>query len=107
MNLMGAHVLQAEPVRRAVKILAELRNRMDVGLLCRRRQIVDCHVLDHATTQRAHLGHLKLLSESGLHTQSSQPGGQLRYMRRDRRFRPAAIAASFNRCSAASPTDAR
>jgi len=49
-----------------MKILAELRNRVDVGSLRRRRQIADRHVLDHAATHRAYLGHLKLLSESGL-----------------------------------------
>jgi len=37
-------------------------------LLRRRRQIADRHVLNHAAAQRAHLGHLKLLSESGLGT---------------------------------------
>jgi hypothetical protein len=58
MNLKGAHILQAKAIRRAAKISAELRNGVDVGSLCRRRQIADRHVLDHATTQRAHLGHM-------------------------------------------------
>jgi hypothetical protein len=30
--------------------------------LSRRRKIADRHVLDHAAAQRAHLGHLGLLS---------------------------------------------
>src|SRR4051794_33333646 len=35
---------------------------MHVGSLRCRRQIADRHVLDHAATQRAHLGHRVLLS---------------------------------------------
>ncbi|TSD82734.1 transposase [Mycobacterium sp. KBS0706] len=38
---------------------------MDVGSLRRRRQIADRHVLDHATAQRAQLGHRSLLSGDG------------------------------------------
>jgi hypothetical protein len=34
-------------------------------LLCRRRQIADCHVLDHAAAQRADLSHRRLLSVEG------------------------------------------
>jgi hypothetical protein len=30
---------------------------MDVGSLCRRREIADRHIFDHAATQRAGLGH--------------------------------------------------
>jgi len=59
MHLIGPNILQAEPIGRAAKILAELRDRVDVGLLCRRGQIADRHVLDHPAAQRAHLGHLK------------------------------------------------
>ena len=59
MHLVGADVFQPEPIRRMAEISAELRNRVDVRLLRRRRQIADRHVLDHPATQRAHLGHLK------------------------------------------------
>src|SRR5271169_5479028 len=44
---------------RVTEITAELRNGMDVRSLGGRRQIADRHVLDHATTQRARLSHLK------------------------------------------------
>jgi len=47
MHLIGPNILQAKPIRRATKILAELRDRVDVGSLCRRRQIADRHILDH------------------------------------------------------------
>jgi hypothetical protein len=40
-DLIGAHLLQSEPIRRAPEILAEPRHRMDVGSLRRRRQIAD------------------------------------------------------------------
>jgi hypothetical protein len=47
-----------------------------VGLLCRRGQIADRHVLDHPAAQRAHLGHLKSSClRVGCHTPSSQAGG--------------------------------
>src|SRR5712672_135382 len=59
MNLEGADVFQFQPIRRFAEIAAELRNRTDVGSLRRRRQITDGHVLDHATAQRAHCGHLE------------------------------------------------
>src|SRR5262249_51409097 len=42
---------------------AELRNGIEVGLLCRWRQIADHHVVDHAPAQRADLSHRKLLSD--------------------------------------------
>src|ERR1700674_3435123 len=79
MNLKGAHVFQAEAIRRASKISAELRDGVDVGSLCRRRQIADRHVLDHATTQRAHLGHLETSCLRGglQHPRSFQTGGRL------------------------------
>ena len=47
MNLKGTDLLQPQKVRRAAKISTELRNRMKVGSLCRRRQITDSHVLYH------------------------------------------------------------
>ena len=58
MQLEGTHVLEAKPVGRAAKESAELRDRMHVGSLCRRRQIADRHVLDHAAAERAYIGHL-------------------------------------------------
>src|SRR5271168_163118 len=62
-HLVRAHLRQAQPVR-PLKILAELRDRMHGTSLRRRRQIADPHVLNHAATQRAHLGHLgNLLSQ--------------------------------------------
>ena len=59
MNLKRADILQPQTLRGSIKISAELRNRVDVGSLGRRRKIADRHVLDHATPQRADLGHLK------------------------------------------------
>src|ERR1700691_4602178 len=80
------------------EISAELRNRVNVRLLGRRRQIADRHVLDHPATQRAHLGHLKLLPERGLlNTPSSQAGGHsLHPAGHPLASASAAIAASFN-----------
>jgi hypothetical protein len=59
MNLEGMNLVQAEAIRRPVEMPAELRNRMEIGSLGRRREIADRHVLDHATAQRADRGHLK------------------------------------------------
>ena len=59
MHLVGADVLQPEPIRRMAEISAEHRNRVDVGSLGRRRKIADRHVFRHPPAQRAHLGHLK------------------------------------------------
>ncbi|CUW37152.1 protein of unknown function [Magnetospirillum sp. XM-1] len=57
MDLPRAHVFKVEPIRRSIEEAAELRNRMKVGSLRRRRKIADRHVLDHAATQRAQFGH--------------------------------------------------
>ena len=54
MQLECTNILEAKPIRRAAKMSTELRDRMDVGLLRRRRQIADRHVLDHAPAERAH-----------------------------------------------------
>ncbi len=62
MDLKGTHIFEVQPLRRAAEIPAELRHRMHVGSLRCRRQIADRHILDHAATQRAHLGHRGLLS---------------------------------------------
>src|SRR3954451_2904682 len=61
-ELVGPHLFQPEPVRRAPKMPAELGNRIEVGLLRRWRQIANHHVVDHAPAQRADLSHRKLLS---------------------------------------------
>ena len=51
--------LQRQPVRRSAEEPAELRHRMHVGSLRRRREVADRHVLDHAAAKRAGLGHRK------------------------------------------------
>jgi hypothetical protein len=61
-ELVGPHFLKTEASRRAAKMPAELGNRIEVGLLRRRRQIADHHVVDHAPTKGADLSHRKLLS---------------------------------------------
>src|SRR5215472_3627155 len=60
MNLKGPNVLQIELVRRTAKGAAELGDGVHIRTLCRRRQILDCHILNHAPTQWAHLGHREL-----------------------------------------------
>jgi hypothetical protein len=47
-HLESAHVLQVEPLGRALEELAELGNRIDVRSLRCRRESADRHVLDHA-----------------------------------------------------------
>src|ERR1700724_336004 len=92
MHLESANVLQLQFVGGSTEIAAELRNRADVGSLCRWRKIADGHVLDHAVAQRAHLGHLEISClGAGCNTRSSQTGGQLSDL-----AARAAIAASFN-----------
>jgi hypothetical protein len=58
MHLEGANILQSQSIWGMAKIPAELRDCMEVGLLGCWREIADSHVLDHATAQRADLGHL-------------------------------------------------
>jgi hypothetical protein len=62
MQLICTDVLQVQPVGRTAKMTAELGDRVDVGLLCRRRQIADCHVLDQTSAQKADLSHRRLPS---------------------------------------------
>src|ERR1043166_7459267 len=57
MHLECSYVLQIKRVRRAAKEAAELGDCMHIRSLSRRRKIADRHVLDHAASQRAHLGH--------------------------------------------------
>jgi hypothetical protein len=47
-DLIGANVLQRQRLRGAAEKSAELRHRVDIGSLRRRREIADRHVLDHA-----------------------------------------------------------
>src|ERR1700724_1538034 len=94
MHLESANVLQLQFVGGSTEIAAELRNRADVGSLCRWRKIADGHVLDHAWAQRAHLGHLEISCLGAGCTKSSQTGGQLIDL-----AARAAIAASFNPCN--------
>jgi len=94
MNLERVNILEPQPVRRPAEMTAELRDRMDVGSLRRRREIADRHVLDHAAAQRAHLGHLGL--------SCPEKGGCDGHILSDRGLQPAilaahaASAASFN-----------
>src|SRR6476646_1655479 len=59
MNLEGMDICQAKTIRGATKIPTELRYRIEVRLLRRRRQIADRHVFDHAAAKRADLSHRK------------------------------------------------
>src|SRR5262245_52172812 len=94
MKLEGVHIFQAETIRRAAKIPTELRYRVEVRLLRRRRQITDRHVLDHAAAKRADLSHWKtscLKGWASKNPRSSQTGGDY-----GDRSLTAALAASFN-----------
>src|SRR4051812_47059591 len=94
MNLKCVDIFQAKTIRGATKIPTELRYRIEVRLLRRRRQIADRHVLDHAAAKRADLSHRKtscLKGWAAKNPRSSQTGGN--YC--DRPL-TAAPAASFN-----------
>jgi len=58
MHLKGADIFQAKAVRGSAEMAGKLRHRVHVGSLRGRRQIADCHVIDHAPAKRAQLGHL-------------------------------------------------
>src|SRR5215831_5876642 len=95
MKLKRVDIFQAKTIRGATKIPTELRYRIEVRLLRRRRQIADRHVLDHAAAKRADLSHRKTSCLKGwvaTNPRSSQTGG-------DYCDCPltAAPAASFNR----------
>jgi hypothetical protein len=47
-RISSDNALQTKPVRRAAKVAAELGDGVNVRSLCRRRQIADRHVFDHA-----------------------------------------------------------
>jgi hypothetical protein len=69
MNLKRVDIFQAKTIRGATKIPAELRYRVEIRLLRRRRQIADRHVLDHVAAKRADLSHRKTSRlEGGLRT---------------------------------------
>src|SRR6516162_3236082 len=95
MNLKRMDIFKAKTIRGATKIPTELRYRIEVRLLRRRRQTADRHVLDHAAAERADLSHRKTSCLRGgvaKNPRSSQTGGN--YC--DRPL-TAAPAASFNR----------
>src|SRR5260370_32059051 len=73
MNLEGVDIFQAETIRTAAKIPAELRYRAEVRLLRRRRQIADRHVLDHAAAKRADLSHRKTSCLKGWASKTLDP----------------------------------
>src|SRR6266478_8291439 len=94
MNLEGVDIFQAETIRTAAKIPAELRYRAEVRLLRRRRQIADRHVLDHAAAKRADLSHRKTSCLKGWASKTLNPLRQ-EAIYCDRSL-TAASAASFN-----------
>src|SRR6516165_5859271 len=101
MNLKRVDIFQGKTIRGATKIPTELRYRIEVRLLRRRRQIADRHVLDHAAAKRADLSHRKtscLKGGAAKNPRSSQTGGN--YC--DRPL-TAAPAASFNQRYAFTP----
>src|SRR6185436_680304 len=59
MNLESVNIFQAQTIRGAAKVPAQLRYGVDVRLLRRRRQIADRHILDHTAAKRADLSHRK------------------------------------------------
>src|ERR1700730_7397314 len=59
-KLVGANLLDPQPIRRTAKKTAELGNRVDVGLLSCWRKVANRHVVDHPSTQRGHLSHHRI-----------------------------------------------
>src|SRR5215467_6286426 len=93
MKLKRVDIFQAETIRGATKIPTELRYRIEVRLLRRRRQIADRHVLDHAAAKRADLSHRKTSCLKGWAAKTHDPFRQEATC--DRPL-TAAQAASFN-----------
>src|SRR5262245_1395279 len=87
MKLKRVDIFQAETIRGATKISTELRYRIEVRLLCRRRQIADRHVLDHPAAKRADLSHRKtscLMVWAAKNPRPSQsPSAKFGFMTRD------------------------
>jgi hypothetical protein len=77
MNLEGAHILKAKPLRRAATEAAEFSNGVLLGSLGRPRQVADRHVLDHTAATGAYLRHGGLaLQGCGEAPESSQTSEQ-------------------------------
>src|SRR6266446_4930802 len=73
MKLKRVDIFQAKTIRGATKIPTELRYRIEVRLLRRRRQIADRHVLDHAAAKRADLSHRKTSCLKGWASKTLNP----------------------------------
>src|SRR5262249_10712520 len=73
MKLKRVDIFQAKTIRGATKIPTELRYRIEVRLLRRRRQIADRHVLDHAAAKRADLSHRKTSCLKGWARKTQDP----------------------------------
>src|SRR6516165_1485296 len=73
MNLEGTDIFQVEAVRRTTKVPAQLRYRVEVGLLRRWRQIADRHGFDHAAAKRADLSHGKTSCLKGWASKTRNP----------------------------------
>src|SRR6266403_1173450 len=73
MKLKRVDIFQAKTIRGATKIPTELRYRIEVRLLRRRRQIADRHVLDHAAAKRADLSHRKTSCLKGWAAKTHDP----------------------------------
>ena len=93
-KLVGANLLDPQPIRRTAEETAELGDRVDVGLLGCWREVANRHVVDHAATQRGHLSHhgISCLMIGSGQPQSSQTGATSRQV-----HSPLAQAGSFNR----------
>src|SRR6476620_11604384 len=73
MKLKRVDIFQAKTIRGTTKIPTELRYRIEVRLLRRRRQIADRHVLDHAAAKRADLSHRKTSCLKGWTRKTQDP----------------------------------
>src|SRR5260370_38652966 len=96
MDLEGVDIFEAEKIRTAAKIPAELRYRAEVRLLRRRRQIADRHVLDHAAAKRADHGPRAFVNLAGIGGAADDHGERfvsswqvqtLKLQRKDSRYR--------------------
>jgi hypothetical protein len=71
-QLILAHVLEGELIRRLHEMLAEVLDGADVGFLGVQRHVADGHVLDHAPAQRRDVLCHGRAPVDGLTRQSSQ-----------------------------------
>ena len=53
-DLKRPNVFEPQPIRRPAGVATELRNRMEIRSLRRRRQVAQAHIVDHTTAQRAY-----------------------------------------------------